>query len=79
MTNVIILGEKPQKGKRKIEFTKYLNRDLNFDSACSPSQWENVEFICENYCDNGLDLMFAYDEDRDKGCLFLGHFNDGIV
>jgi hypothetical protein len=23
--------------------------------------------------------MFAYDEDRQEGCLYLGHFNDGVV
>jgi hypothetical protein len=80
MTKVIILGEEPKKEKKKIVFVKALNIYYEFFNAiCGASSYKNIEFICVNYLGENYDLMFAYDEDRDKGCLFLGHFNDGIV
>lgn len=47
-----------------------------------PADWKSVELISENYDQSQsgkLDLMFAYDDDRSMGCLYLGRFNDGIV
>ncbi len=28
---------------------------------------------------NNYDVMFAYNEDRNRGVLYLGYFNDGVV
>jgi hypothetical protein len=80
MTKVIILGEQPEKKELKpIEFVKYLDSDSAFDYKCAePKQWKNIELISKNYFDK-YDLMFAYDENRSGGILYLGHFNDGIV
>ncbi len=80
MTKVIILGQEPEKKELKpIEFVKYLDYHLEFSSGCSsPKKRENIELICKNYATK-FDLMFAYDEDRSGGILYLGHFNDGIV
>ena len=80
MTKVIILGEQPEKKELKpIEFVKYLDYHFEFSSGCSsPTLRENIELICKNYAAK-FDLMFAYDEDRNNGVLYLGHFNDGIV
>ena len=80
MTKVIIIGEQPEKKELKpIEFVKYLDYHLEFSSGCSsPKKWENIELICKNYF-NKYDLMFAFDEDRNNGVLYLGHFNDGVV
>jgi len=80
MTKVIILGKEPEKKELKpIEFVKYLDYHLEFSSGCSsPKKWENIELICKNHF-NKYDLMFAFDEDRNNGVLYLGHFNDGVV
>jgi len=80
MTKVIILGQEPEKKELKpIEFVKYLDYHLEFNSNCSkPQRFKNIELICRNYF-KGYDLMFAFGEDRNQGVLYLGHFNDGIV
>ena len=80
MTKVIILGQEPEKKELKpIEFVKHLYSDFEFSSGCSyPRSWENIELISKNYF-NKYDLMFAYNENRSGGILYLGHFNDGII
>ena len=80
MTNVIIIGEQPEKKEVKpIEFVKALECNEAFTTACHlPKHWENIELICKNYSTQ-YDLMFAYNNIRHEGCLYLGHFNDGIV
>ena len=82
MTKVIILGEQPEKKELKpIEFEKVLSFDISFKfttAYITPERWENIELICKNY-QNTCDLMFAYDDNRHEGILFLGHFNDGVV
>jgi hypothetical protein len=81
MTKVIILGEQPEKKELKpIEFVKYLDDDLiSYIPSTSPSDFENIELICKNYRGENIDLFFVYNDDRRKGLLYLGHFNDGIV
>lgn len=87
MTKVIILGEqKENKVKEPIEFIAFLGSDCVLDYECSNSQkpvkWKNIELISRNYTDDGLDLMFAYDDTRDGSdipTIFLGKFNDGVV
>lgn len=80
MTKVFILGEhKPQDGKN-IDFIRVMCVDERFVFAeGSPGGYKNVELICKNYASGEFDLMFAYDDDRDDGLLYLGYFNDGIV
>ena len=79
MTKVIILGEPAeQKEGKKIEFIYGLSTDRSlFKHASTPSSYKNVELILRNFGE--YDLMIAYDNDKDFGCLYLGHFNDGIV
>jgi hypothetical protein len=81
MTKVIILGEQPEKKELKpIEFVKYLTNDNDILNAYStPDSYANIELICRNYNHNKHDLMFAFNEHRNGGCLYLGYFNDGIV
>jgi len=82
MTKIIILGEEPQKKeKKKIEFLKSLGETYRFyDTARTAGSYKFIELICIDYS-SGFDLMFAYDDagKRDGGCLFIGHFNDGVV
>jgi hypothetical protein len=81
MTNVIIIGEQPEKKELKpIQFVKYMNFELKINSDPSePKLWKNIELICRNYSSQPFDLMFAYDDNRIGGVLYLGHFNDGVV
>lgn len=89
-TKVIVLGQelKEEKNLKPIEFVSYLDENsLKFkkniyNGMCKPCEWENIELVCTNFLGKGLDLMFAYDKDRNddfKHCLYLGHFNDGVV
>lgn len=79
MTKVTILGKSQgEEPKKKIEFIKYLSIGGDLCSASfDPSHFKNIELICAGY--GQYDLMFAYDCDRNSGCLYLGHFNDGVV
>lgn len=48
------------------------------DNPAPPRSWKNIELITKNY-DQQFDIMYAYDDSRQGGSLYLGHFNDGIV
>jgi len=80
-TKCIVLGqEKKEKELKKIEFVKHLNEGSKFEmSYFKPNAWENIELISCSYTEEGMDLIFAYDEDRNRGSLYLGHWNDGVV
>jgi len=85
-TKVTILGEEPQKKElKKIEFVKILMSSLKVEETEKepehyhlPFEWANIILLHKNY-GGGLDLMFAKSDDINDGCLFLGHFNDGVV
>lgn len=81
MTKVIILGEpKKKKPKKKIEFVKFIDCDGETLPAKSPpSKFKHIELVCTNYKFGKFDLMYAYNDDRNDGILYLGHFNDGVV
>lgn len=90
-TKVTILGNnepiRKRKGK-KIEFLKCLGMSLKFKDISgiksTPDKWGNVMLISKNYDGDGTDLMIAFENTEEvdgasNDCLFLGHFNDGIV
>lgn len=84
MTKVIILGQEPKEltGNRKIEFVKWIDSYVGGLEKCisaqTPNCYDNIELI--RFGTNGrYDIMFAYNTERSKGVLFLGHFNDGII
>lgn len=83
MTKVIVLGGNNKETKKKpIEFIKILRCDGTLEpSAFSPNYFSFIELIVRGYNSCDLDLMFAYDseKDRESGLLYLGHFNDGVV
>ena len=81
MTKVIILGEDaPEQPKKPIKFVYFLNQGHKFDTGVAyPNCFANIELICSNYLNKGFDLMFAYDDNRNNGVLYLGHINDGVV
>lgn len=80
MTKITIIGEEPKiKELKKIEFIKVLKRDLIIsNSFFNTESFSNIELISLNYTKE-FDLMFAYNSNRNKGALYLGKFNDGIV
>jgi len=84
-TKVTILGmDEPRKnGKGKIEFVKYIEEEKGTLSTpiLEPCSFKNIELVAEKYTGDDVvfDLFFAYDINRACGCLYLGHFNDGIV
>lgn len=81
MTKVIILGQEPENKELKpIQFVYffYIHHGVG-ETGVKPKSYENIELICKDFEGYGFDLMFAYNEDRNQGILYLGHFNDGIV
>lgn len=83
MTKVTILGqgEVKQPEKKKIEFVKWVNpngKEIK-GAAHRPSHFRFIELVCASNGDEALDVMFAYDSNRNNGNLYLGHFNDGVV
>jgi len=78
-TKCIVLGFKYVPSK-PIEFAQLLTQNLTLYSASSePKAFQNIELICKNYRNMKIDLMFAYNEDRSCGILYIGNWNDGIV
>ena len=82
MTKITIIGESVPKEKKKIEFIYAIEEQVNVPSVkksnFSALEWGNIELIYKGY-DGNFDIMFAYDDDRSRGVLYLGYFNDGIV
>ena len=84
MTKVIILGEPAeQKEGKKIEFVHRIRTEINYEGRSdvkhSPSEYEYVELVRSKPNSSFFDIFLAYNDDRNKGVLYLGHFNDGIV
>jgi len=85
MTKVIILGDQAEQKKelKKIEFVSALTPKYVIGAAVvRPDIYKNIELVCRDYDDSqsgSMDLMFAYDDNRNYGCIYLGHFNDGVV
>lgn len=81
MTKVTILRDsKVEEPKKKIEFISYLDVDGTFQpSYTEPHEWDNVTLLGKDYTTEGADLMFAYDNSKSGGGLYLGYFNDGVV
>lgn len=81
MTNCIVLGERAREQK-KIKLVKVLQSSLGFTVATKNARdWQNLELISKACPIIGTkyDMIFAYDSERDLGCLYLGEWNDGIV
>lgn len=81
MTKVIRLGQtESPKQLKPIEFEKLLATEGKLiPPTTKPNYWQNIEIICERYNNNGDALMFAYNENRNNGHLYIGKVNDGIV
>lgn len=72
--------EEPQKELKPIELNRRLNGFLEVEVVPNDRavEWDNVVLIKEKYRDSRYDLIFASDESG-YHCLYLGHWNDGIV
>lgn len=79
MTKCIVIGEKKETEKLKpIELIYLLNNyGLFAKSITDASNYKNLELITKGRYK--YDIIFAYDDDRNSGILYLGHWNDGIV
>jgi hypothetical protein len=69
-----------EKKLKPIEFVKTCTESEDWDKSVTlPKCWNNIDLICKNWRNSNLDLMRAYDEGKNNGALYLGHFNDGVV
>lgn len=81
MTKCIVIGEQPTHRKKKpIEFVKGLFiAPIRIDECVvAPKGYKNIELIATK-CYEGLDVMFAYDNTRSDGLIYIGHWNDGVA
>lgn len=90
-TKCIVLGqtEKPKKELKPIEFIKYHSREKAMEqvkhinetvNGIQPRNWDCIELVCKSLNERCYDIMFAYDNGkRDKGIVFFGYWNDGVV
>lgn len=84
-TNIIVLGNHPPQKVKPIQFLRTLRGDSFVSTSSKPTDFDNVELICRDYYKGHHndkeygDLMFAYYNDRAKGILYLGLWNDGII
>ena len=78
MTKCTVIFEQPKQGK-PIEFVKALTAQFTENrNVKPPSFYENVELIASD-CYAGLDVMFAYQANREEGLIYFGHWNDGYA
>ena len=83
-TKVNTLGDsKVEEPKNTIQFTYGVDDDFttNQNAGYEPWDYHEVTLIAKDYCSwKGIryDLMVGHGIDQPT-CLFLGHFNDGII
>jgi hypothetical protein len=80
MTKCIVLGEKPNDNNGEpIKFIYHFTRNIVVTTHTQPKSWDNIELICKAYEGSVLSLMFAYNDNRHDGKMYLGCWNDGYV
>lgn len=90
MTKITILGQESKECKtlKPIEFMKY-NVYGFLDGSwqnclgtsyghTTPNEWDEIVLLEKNHRTSKMDLMLAI-EYGNVSCLYLGHFNDGVV
>lgn len=84
MTKCIVLEERTKRETKRIEFEYILdtsgetgNEFFEF-TADDPENYANIELVKKGF-EGGFDIIFAYNEYRTQGNLYLGYWNDGIV
>ena len=85
-TNIIVLTNHQAPKPKPIQFLRTLKGDSFVSTCAKPMDFDNVELICKDYYKGHHnsdkeygDLMFAYYNERSKGTLYLGLWNDGVV
>ena len=82
MTKVSIFGQTEQHVEKlnHIKFVKALESDEKFQDAKSePKHWGNLMLLEKEYTSSKMDLIWAYNENPNIGCIYLGYWNDGVV
>ena len=89
MTKVSVFGEQPTEPKKlkKIEFVKWLKgyggvfKVQQEGCFTGPKNWAEVCLLAKNYQGSEYDLIFARSsiDSPFRTCLYLGHWNDGVV
>ena len=86
-TKCIVLGKNNpiEQVKKPIEFLVFVDTSevMTKTKRCKvakikPNEFFNIELVNKAGC-VGLDIMFAYNQNRNYGYLYLGHWNDGVV
>jgi len=83
-TKCIVIGEDNQEKKEKkpIKFFREVILDFtpSYDFPLPLSlDYKNIELIRRASLVNHYDVLFAYNDAREHGVLYLGHWNDGII
>lgn len=80
-TKCTVIGEtNTKKELQPITFSKVCeNQSWKSAAGDFPSNWENIELIARDFTIDNKDLMFAFDNNRRDGVLYIGHWNDGVA
>ena len=87
MTKTIIIGEQKESEpeKKKIELLQAVGINssgelVSSKTANKAERWSFAELICKDYL-TGRDLIFCYSnpEERSRGILYVGKWNDGVA
>lgn len=85
-TKVSVFGQESTeqpKELKKIEFVKSIDNDGTIRRAMScPLNYERVMLVDKTSSNNNerfFDIIIAFCPRNERGFLFLGHWNDGIV
>lgn len=79
MTKVTTLGQLQGNApeNKKIEFVKVLLSDGELsDIPMAPNKFTDIILLTRG---DVYDVFYAYKDEYHNGCVYLGHFNDGIV
>lgn len=81
MTKVSVFGQEATESKqlKPIELVKRLYTDGIIEStSLNAKDWDNVQLF-DFASDEQFDTILAWDDDQKSKCIFLGHWNDGVV
>ena len=76
LSDIVNTTNESNKTLNSIEFTYWLHEGILKRTTNKPSSFLNVILLSS---DNEFDYMICYDIDINDGCLYVGHWNDGIV
>ncbi len=84
MTKTSVFEQEETEQKKELKPIKFervvagFEEEETTDKTYPPNNYNKIVLLEINYYKD-LDLMWAYYDEPNKGVLYLGHWNDGVV